>query len=292
MVPGHEIVGEVVAVGANVKSFSPGDRAAIGCMVNSCQSCPNCSANQEQYCPKCIFTYNGVDVDGSVTQGGYSTSITCNEKFVLKFPNSLPMDAGAPLLCAGITTYSPMRYFGLDKPGMKIGVVGLGGLGHMAVKFGKAFGCHVTVISTSTSKKEEAISRLGADAFIVSKNDDEMKAAANTLDGIVDTVSAQHDLQSYVSLLTINGKMVLVGAPPEPMKIGAFDLLFGRKLVAGSLIGGIKETQEMLDFCAEKGVVSDIEKISGDYVNTALERMYKSDVRYRFVIDVQGTMAA
>ena len=196
------------------------------------------------------------------------------------------MDAGAPLLCAGITVYSPMRYYGIDKPDMKLGVVGLGGLGHMAVKFGKAFGMHVTVISTSPNKKEEAIKNLGADEFIVSKNEEEMKAAAGSLDGIIDTVSAMHDLQAYVSLLRASGKYVCVGAPPEPYQISAFALLMRRILVGGSLIGGIKETQEMLDFCAEKNVVCDIEKIPMSYANEAMERLLKADVKYRFVLDL------
>lgn len=286
MIPGHEIVGEVVEVGSAVTDIKAGERGAIGCMVGSCGDCRECNADLEQFCPKCVFTYNGVDSDGKPTQGGYSAFIVAPRRFVLRFPESLPMDAGAPLLCAGITVYSPMRYYGIDKPGMRLGVVGLGGLGHMAVKFGKAFGMHVTVISTSPNKKEEAMSRLGADAFIVSKNEEEMQAAAGSLDGIIDTVSAMHDLQAYVALLRASGKYVCVGAPPEPYQISAFALLMRRILVGGSLIGGIKETQEMLDFCAEHNVVSDIEKIPMSYANEAMERLLKADVKYRFVLDL------
>ncbi len=292
MVPGHEIVGEVVEVGSNVTDLAAGERGAIGCMVGSCGNCRECKADVEQFCNKCIFTYNGVDETGVPTQGGYSAFIVAPRKFVLKFPSNLDMQAGAPLLCAGITVYSPMKYYGLDKAGMHIGVVGLGGLGHMAVKFAKAFGMEVTVISTSIGKKEEACGRLGADHFIVSKNEEEMKAATGSLDGIIDTVSAMHDLQAYVSLLRASGKYVCVGAPPEPYQISAFALLMRRILVGGSLIGGIKETQEMLDFCAEKNITSDVEVIPMSYVNTAMERLIKADVRYRFVIDMSTLDAA
>lgn len=292
MVPGHEIVGTVTEVGSNVTDLKAGDAGAIGCMVGSCGSCRECANDIEQFCNGCIFTYNGKDVDGTITQGGYSAFIIAKRKFVLRFPDNLPQDAGAPLLCAGITVYSPMKYYGLDKPGMKLGVVGLGGLGHCCVKFGKAFGMEVTVISTSPSKKEDACGRLGADNFIVSKNEDEMAAAASTLDGIIDTVSAKHDLMPYLSLLRPSGKFVCVGAPPEPYEVSAFALLMRRLLVGGSLIGGIKETQEMLDFCAEKGVVCDIERIPMEYVNTAMERLEKADVKFRFVIDVAGTLDA
>ena len=286
MVPGHEIVGEIVEVGSNVTDMAVGERGAIGCMVGSCGTCRECKADTEQFCPKCVFTYNGIDETGTPTQGGYSAFIVAPRKFVLKFPETLDMQAGAPLLCAGITVYSPMKYYGFDKPSMKIGVVGLGGLGHMAVKFAKAFGMDVTVISTSIGKKEEACDRLGADHFIVSKNAEEMEAAAGSLDGIIDTVSAMHDLQAYIALLRASGKYVCVGAPPEPYQISAFALLMRRILVGGSLIGGIKETQEMLDFCAEKNITSDVEVIPMSYVNTAMERLVKADVRYRFVIDM------
>jgi len=292
MVPGHEIVGEIVEVGSSVTDMAAGQRGAVGCMVDSCGTCRECKADTEQFCPKMVFTYNGVDHTGAATQGGYSAFIVVPRKFVLKYPETLDMQAGAPLLCAGITVYSPMKYYGLDKPGQHIGVVGLGGLGHMAVKFAKAFGMEVTVISTSIGKKEEACGRLGADHFIVSKNAEEMEAAAGSFDGIIDTVSAMHDLHAYVALLRASGKYVCVGAPPEPYQLNAFALLFRRILVGGSLIGGIKETQEMLDFCAEKNITSDVEVIPIDYVNTALDRMFKSDVRYRFVIDMTTLEAA
>lgn len=290
MVPGHEIVGIVEKVGENVTKFKPGDKGAIGCLVNSCGDCKYCAADTEQYCPKMVFTYNGTDVDGTATQGGYSSFVVCNDKFVLRFPDTIPMDAGAPLLCAGITVYSPMNYYGLNKAGQRLAVIGLGGLGHMAVKFGKAFGMHVTVVSRSDSKKEDAVSRLGADAFLVSKDADAMAAAAGTFDGIIDTVSAKHDFGEYVGLLDANGKYVVVGAPPDPFQVSAFSLLFRRITLGGSLIGGIKETQEMLDFCAEKKIACEIEKIPMKMVNEALDRMEKGDVKYRFVIDIENTM--
>jgi len=219
-------------------------------------------------------------------QGGYSAYYVADRKFVLRFPSNLPQDAGAPLLCAGITVYSPLKYYGVDKPGMKLGVIGLGGLGHMAVKFGKALGMEVTVISTSASKKEDAINCLGADKFIISKNAEEMEAVANSLDGIIDTVSAAHELAPYMGLLHSSGKYICVGAPPAPYEISAFALVMKRILVGGSLIGGIKETQEMLDFCAKKSIVCEIEKIPASYVNSAMERLVKNDVKYRFVVDM------
>ncbi|KAL4451587.1 hypothetical protein ABPG75_007249 [Micractinium tetrahymenae] len=265
MVPGHEIVGVVTEVGANVTNFQVGDHAGIGCMVDSCKHCGQCEAGEEEYCGACIYTYSGAYPDGTATQGGYSTHYVVKQDFALKVDKSLPLDAAAPLLCAGITTYSPMKYYGLDKPGQKIGVVGLGGLCHMAVKWAKAFGAEVTVISTSDRKRSEAIDRLGAHKFIVSKNEEEMKTAAGTLDGIVDTVSAKHDLQTYLNLLATNGKFVIVGLPAEPFALSSFTLLFKRLTVGGTAIGGIRETQEMLDFAAKHGV----------------HRLEKSDVRYR-----------
>ncbi|KAI7835473.1 hypothetical protein COHA_010630 [Chlorella ohadii] len=292
MVPGHEIVGIVTEVGSNVTDFKVGEHAGIGCLIDSCGKCEQCAVSEEQYCKGGIFTYNGAYPDGTATQGGYSTHYVVNKRFALHVPKSLPLEGAAPLLCAGITTYSPMRYYGLDKPGTKIGVVGLGGLGHMAVKWGKAFGCEVTVISTSPSKKDEALNRLGADKFVVSRNKEEMEAAAGTLDGIVDTVSAKHDLVTYLSLLKTNGKFVIVGVPAEPFELPSFAVVFKRLTVGGSLIGGIKETQEMLDFAAQHGIVCDTEKIGIDYVNTAMERLVKNDVHYRFVIDIQGSLVA
>ncbi|KAL4856222.1 putative cinnamyl alcohol dehydrogenase 2 [Chlorella vulgaris] len=286
MVPGHEIVGVVTEVGEDVTEFKVGDHAGIGCMVDSCRKCEPCKSGEENYCSGSgpVWTYNSSFPDGTVAQGGYSTHYVVDKAFALHVSKSLPLDAAAPLLCAGITTYSPMRHFGLDQPGMKIGVIGLGGLGHMAVKWGKAFGCEVTVLSTSPNKKEEALERLGADNFVVSKSEEDMKAAAGTLHGIIDTVAAPHDMQPYLSLLRINGKLVLVGLPTEPFQVSSATLAGKRITVAGSMIGGIPETQEMLDFAAEKGITCDIETVQIDSVNEAMERMKKNDVRYRFVL--------
>nr|XP_043632120.1 mannitol dehydrogenase-like [Erigeron canadensis] len=290
--PGHEIVGVVTQVGSKVSKFKIGDKVGVGCMVGSCKSCASCVDDYEQYCPKQVGTYGFPDVDGSITYGGYSDHMVTDEHFVLRWPENLPLDSGAPLLCAGITTYSPLRYFGLDKPGTKVGVVGLGGLGHVAVKMAKAFGAEVTVFSTSPAKKEEAIEGLKADHFINSKNEQEMQAAMGSLDGILDTVSGNHPMAPLLNALKPHGKLVLVGVPEKPLEIAAFSLIMGRKLVAGSNIGGIKETQEMLDFAAEHGITSDVEIIPIDYVNTAMERLVKSDVRYRFVIDVANSLKA
>nr|QSL78019.1 Alcohol dehydrogenase like, zinc-type 1 cytoplasmic [Nigella sativa] len=290
MVPGHEIVGIVTQVGSNVKKFKVGDKAGVGCLVGSCLSCESCTQDLENYCSKLIFTYSNVDKDGTNTHGGYSNKIVVDEHFGINFPDNIPLDAAAPLLCAGITMYSPMKYFGLCTPGMHLGIVGLGGLGHVGVKFAKAFGMKVTVISTSISKKKEAIEQLGADEFLISKDDEQMQAATGTLDGIIDTVSAAHPLLPLLSLLKNHGKLVMVGAPEKPLELPAFPLLMGRKLVGGSGIGGIKETQEMIDFAAKHNITADIEVIPIDYVNTALERLSKGDVKYRFVIDVANSL--
>jgi len=292
IVPGHEIVGFVTEVGSQVTKFKVGDRVGVGCMVNSCQKCRACvDMKEEQYCESGnIGTYNSKDVDGTMTMGGYSTHVLVNEKFVIRVPESLDLSHTAPLLCAGITVYSPIKHFGFDKPGLKIGVVGLGGLGHMAVKFLSAFGVETTVISRSPSKKDEAINVLGATHFLVSTDENQMKAAAGSLDGIIDTVSAQHDLGQLLSLMRVDGTLVCVGAPEVPPPMPTFAMLFRRQRVAGSLIGGIKETQEMIDFCGEKGIVCMSEIIPIDKCNEAYERVVKADVRYRFVIDIQGTL--
>ncbi|KAG0522924.1 hypothetical protein BDA96_07G079400 [Sorghum bicolor] len=292
MVPGHEIAGVVTEVGKNVTRFNPGDRVGVGCMVNSCQSCDGCAEGFENTCGGgIIFTYNSVDRDGTVTYGGYSSSVTVHERFVVRFPDGMPLDRGAPLLCAGITVYSPMKYHGLNKPGKHVGVLGLGGLGHVAVKLAKAaFGMKVTVISTSPGKKQEAMDRLGADAFVVSKDAEEMKAAASTMDGIINTVSANIPLAPFMSLLKPNGKMIMVGLPTKALEIPPFDLIMGNKTLAGSCIGGMRDTQEMLDVAAKHGVTADIELVDADYVNTAMERLAKADVRYRFVIDIGNTL--
>ncbi|KAK1578470.1 hypothetical protein Q3G72_030498 [Acer saccharum] len=290
LVPGHEIVGVVTEIGSKVENFKVGDKVGVGCMVGSCHSCDNCADNLENYCPKMILTYGAKDLDGTTTYGGYSDIMVTDEHFIVRIPENLPLDVGAPLLCAGITVYSPLKYYGLDKPGMHVGVVGLGGLGHVAVKFAKAMGVKVTVISTSPNKKKEAIEHLGADSFLVSRNQDELQAATSTMDGIIDTVSAPHALPPLLALLKTNGKLVLVGAPEKPLELPVFPLLMGRKIVAGSCIGGMKETQEMINFAAKHNIAADIEVIPIDYVNTAIERLLKADVRYRFVIDIGNTM--
>lgn len=295
MVPGHEIVGIVTEVGSDVTKHKVGDRVGVGCMVNSCQNCDACLVlKDEQFCPKQVGTYNSKDVDGSPTYGGYSTHVLVDEKFVLRVPDSIPLERAAPLLCAGITTYSPIKHYGFDKPGQSIGVVGLGGLGHMAVQFLKAMGVHTTVISTSPRKKEEALKVLKADNFIVSKDEQQMKAAAGTLDGILDCVSAKHDIGALMGLMKADKTIVLVGLPPvdQPNILPGLQCIFRRQRVGGSIIGGIRETQEMLDFCAETGVHCLSEIVQADYMNEAYERVIKGDVRYRFVIDIQGSLIA
>ncbi|KAL0438372.1 UNVERIFIED_CONTAM: 8-hydroxygeraniol dehydrogenase [Sesamum latifolium] len=252
--------------------------------------CDQCANNLENYCPKAVLTYGSVVPDGTSTYGGYSDIIVVDEDFVIRWPESLPMDKGAPLLCAGTTNYSPLRYYGLDKPGLHIGVAGLGGLGHVAVKFIKAFGSKVTVISTSVGKKKEALESLGADAFVVSRDPAEMQAAAGTLDGIIDTVAAHHPIAPLLSLLKPHGKLITVGAVAKPLELPVFSLIMGRKMVGGSMVGGLKETQEMIDFAAKHNILPDVEMISMDYVNTAMERLEKADVKYRFVIDVGKTL--
>jgi uncharacterized zinc-type alcohol dehydrogenase-like protein len=285
-VPGHEIVGRVVKIGADVKKFREGDLVGVGCLVDSCRTCENCRANLEQFCDNgVVFTYNSKDKHtGGITYGGYSKSIVVDQHFVLRISDKLDLAAAAPLLCAGITTYSPMRHWNVGK-GQKVGVVGLGGLGHMAVKFANAFGARVVLFTTSPGKRADA-KRLGAHEVVVSKNEEEMENHAKSFDFILDTVSAQHDLNAYLGLLKRDGRLTLVGAPPEPMPLDAFSLIHRRRQLAGSLIGGIEETQEMLDFCAESGITCDIEMIPIHQINEAYERMLKSDVKYRFVIDM------
>lgn len=291
LVPGHEILGIVIEVGSDVTKFKVGDLAGVGCMVDACFECSSCTRDLAQYCKKgCVQTYNWIDYEGNMMYGGYSTHIVVRDKAVFKVPGNLPMAAAAPLMCAGITVYSPLRYYGLDKPGMKVGVVGLGGLGHMAVKFLKAFGCDVTVISRSKSKEAEA-KALGADHYLVSSDEEAMKAAARSLDGVVDSVSAEHDQQAIVNLLDSSGKLVVLGAPPKPIiPVSQMSLIMNRITIGGSLIGGFDQTQEMLDFCGENGVVCDVEVIDIDYINTAMDRLQKGDVKFRFVIDVQKSL--
>ncbi len=285
MVPGHEIVGRVTKVGDHVKHFKVGDLAGVGCFVDSCRECQNCKDGIEQYCDTgMIGTYNGVEKDGSPTYGGYSTQIVVDEKYTLQISDKLPLEGVAPLLCAGITTYSPLKHVGVKK-GDKVAVLGLGGLGHMAVKFAVAFGAEVTMLSSSPSKKADA-ERLGAHHFALTSDAVTMASLQNHFDVILNTVSAQHDYITYLNLLRTNGTMIVVGVPPNPVQIHAFPLIMQRRSIIGSLIGGIKETQEMLDFCAEHNIVSDVEVIKMDYINEAYERIIKSDVRYRFVIDL------
>jgi uncharacterized zinc-type alcohol dehydrogenase-like protein len=285
-VPGHEIVGRVTKTGSAVTKHRVGDLVGVGCLVDSDQKCPSCAANLEQFCPHAIFTYNSPDRHGTapVTYGGYSTSIVVDEHFTLKVPTNLNLAGVAPLLCAGITTYSPIRRWG-DVKGKKVGVVGLGGLGHMGVKFAHAFGAHTVVLTTSASKKEDA-QRLGADEVIVTRDTNEMQKHAGSFDFILDTVSADHDINAYLNLLVTDGTLTLVGLPSQPLSVAAFGLLLGRKRLAGSLIGGIAETQEMLDFCGANQIVSDVEVIGIQQVNEAYERLLKSDVKYRFSIDM------
>jgi len=286
MVPGHEIVGRVVKVGDHVKKFKVGDLAGTGCLVDSCRVCDNCKDGLEQYCTNGHSqTYNGYEQDHKTpTYGGYSNTIVVHEDFVLRISDKLDLASVAPLLCAGITTYSPLRHWNIGK-GHKIAVVGLGGLGHMGVKFGVAFGAEVTVLSTS-AKKEEDAKKLGAHHFVVTSDPEQMKAVAGTFDFILDTVSAEHDLNVYLGLLKTNGTHVCVGVPTKPAEIAAFSIIGGRKSLAGSMIGGLPETQEMLDFCAEHNIVSDIELIDMKDIHAAYDRMLKGDVRYRFVIDM------
>lgn len=286
MVPGHEIVGKVLKVGSNVKRFKAGDSVGVGCMVDSCRECASCGEGLEQYCEKgFVGTYNSKERDGkTLTQGGYSTQIVVNQDFVLSISPKLPLDKAAPLLCAGITTYSPLRHWNVG-PGSKVAVMGLGGLGHMAVKLAAAMGAEVTVLSSSNKKKEDA-HRLGATNYAATSEKSTFVTYNRTFDLIINTVSAPIDLGAHLQLLKRDGTMVLLGVPEKPEAISAFSLIGGRRSLAGSLIGGIKETQEMLDFCAEKGVTSDIELIPIQQINEAYERMLKGDVRYRFVIDI------
>jgi uncharacterized zinc-type alcohol dehydrogenase-like protein len=284
-VPGHEIVGRVVKVGRDVKKFKEGDIAAVGCLVDSCRVCGNCRAGDEQYCENGFtLTYNGEDkILGGVTYGGYSESIVVDEAYVLKVPNKLDPAAAAPLLCAGITTYSPLRHWKAGK-GKKVGIVGLGGLGHMGLKFAHAFGAHVVLFTTSPGKTADAV-RLGADEVVISRNPAEMEKHASSFDFILDAVSAEHDMNAYLRLLKRDGTLTLVGAPEKPLPIAAFSLLMNRRSLSGSAIGGIRETQEMLDFCGEHGIASDIEIIPIQQINQAYDRLLKGDVKYRFVID-------
>jgi uncharacterized zinc-type alcohol dehydrogenase-like protein len=284
-VPGHEIVGRVTAVGSGVKKFKVGDTVGVGCLVDSCRTCPDCRAGLEQFCNGMVMTYGSTDKHlNAPTLGGYAQSIVVTEDFVLRMPANLNPAAAAPLLCAGITTYSPMRHWKVG-PGQKVGIVGLGGLGHMGVKFAKAFGAHVVLFTTSRGKVADG-QRLGAHEVVVSSDEAQMAAQAGSFDFMLDTVSANHDLNAYLNLMKRDGNLVLVGAPEKPLPVAAFPLLFRRRSLSGSLIGGLPETQEMLDFCSQHNITSDIEMIRMEQINTAYERILKSDVKYRFVIDM------
>ena len=284
-VPGHEIVGRVTKVGSAVTKFKPGDLAAVGCLVDSDRSCPHCRAGYEQFCPGQVWTYGGTDKHLNLpTYGGYSESIVVNEHFVLRAPKNLPLPGVAPLLCAGITTYSPLRHWKVG-PGRKVGIVGLGGLGHMGVKFARAFGAHVVVFTTSPSKKDDAL-RLGAHEVVLSRNAEEMNKHAGSFDFILDAVAALHDVNALLNLLKVDGNLTVVGAPEKPHAISAFSLIMGRRSLSGSPIGGIAETQEMLDFCAQHNITADVEVIPIQKVNEAYDRMAKGDVKYRFSIDM------
>jgi alcohol dehydrogenase (NADP+) len=285
-VPGHEIVGRVSKVGREVTKFKAGDLVGVGCLVDSDHTCPACQAGVEVFCPNVTLTYNSPDRHHTapVTYGGYSESVVVDQHFVLRIPTNLDLGGAAPLLCAGITTYSPLRRAKAG-PGKKVGIVGLGGLGHMGVKLAKAMGAHVVVFTTSENKRQDAL-RLGADEVVLSRNKEEMEKSAGTFEFILDCVAADHDINAYLNLLTLNGNLTLVGAPEKPLSVGAFALIFGNKTLSGSAIGGLAETQEMLDFCGKHNITSDVEVIPIQQINEAYERMLKSDVKYRFSIDM------
>jgi uncharacterized zinc-type alcohol dehydrogenase-like protein len=285
IVPGHEIVGRVTHVGSSVTAHAVGDLVGVGCLVDADRSCDACTAGLEQFCPNATLTYASPDTHlGGVTYGGYSERVVVDEHFVLRIPETLDPAGAAPLLCAGITTYSPLRHWGVTE-GKKVGVVGLGGLGHMAAKFADAFGAHVVVFTTSPGKRDDAL-RLGADEIVMSRDANEMQKHAGSFDFILNTVSAQHDVNAYLNLLRVDGALTMVGAPPKPLEVPVFSLIMGRRSLSGSNIGGIAETQEMLDFCGAHGITADVEVIAVQGVNDAYERLLKSDVKYRFSIDM------
>jgi uncharacterized zinc-type alcohol dehydrogenase-like protein len=286
-VPGHEIVGRVTAIGSAVTKFSAGDTVGVGCLVDSDRTCSECQDGLEQFCQNMVLTYGSLDKHlGGVTYGGYAESIVVDENFVLRIPTNLDLAGVAPLLCAGITTWSPLKHWGIGE-GKKVGVVGLGGLGHMGVKFARALGAHVVVFTTTESKREDAL-RLGAHEVVNSRQHEEMMKHAGSFDFILDTVSADHDINAYIVLLRRDGNLTLVGAPDKPLGVSSFALLFGRRSLSGSLIGGIAETQEMLDFCGKHGITSDVEVIPAQQINEAYDRLLKSDVKYRFSIDMSS----
>jgi alcohol dehydrogenase (NADP+) len=292
IVPGHEIAGVISAVGSDVTSFRPGDRAGVGCLVNSCRTCEACLAGDEQYCDEFVLTYNAVDRDGSRTYGGYSEKIVVDEAFVVRIPEQIPLEQAAPLMCAGITLYSPLRYWGVNER-KRVGIVGLGGLGHMGVQFSAALGAHTVVLDVAPDKRDDAL-RLGADEFLLTTDEHTFRRLAGSLDLILSTVPARLDLDAYLGLLGVNGTLVNLGVPAVPLSVLAHSLLRNRRSIAGSSIGGIRETQEMLDFCAASGVAAEVEVVSAGELDEAYERVSAGDVRYRLVLDVstiEGTEA-
>ncbi|XP_065015720.1 cinnamyl alcohol dehydrogenase 2-like [Musa acuminata AAA Group] len=289
MVPGHEVVGEVVEVGAEVTRFRVGDTVGAGVIVGCCRECAPCKAGVEQYCNKKVWSYNDVYADGKPTQGGFASAMVVDQQFLVRIPSALAPEQAAPLLCAGVTVYSPLKHFGLTAGGLRAGILGLGGVGHMGVKFAKAMGHHVTVISSSHRKRAEAVDHLGADAYLVSSDEDAMAAAADSLDYIVDTVPAFHPLERFLPLLKLDGKLILLGVINQPLQFLTPMVMLGRKCITGSFIGSMQETQEMLEFCVERGVTSTIEVVKMEYVNEAFRRLERNDVRYRFVVDVAGS---
>ncbi|KAG2607402.1 probable cinnamyl alcohol dehydrogenase [Panicum virgatum] len=289
MVPGHEVVGEVEEVGAEVTKFRAGDVVGVGLIVGCCRQCRPCKSSNEQYCSKKIWSYNDVYPDGKPTQGGFSSAMVVDQKFVVKIPAGMAPEQAAPLLCAGVTVYSPLKRLGLAAPGLRGGILGLGGVGHMGVKIAKAMGHHVTVISSSGRKRAEAVDRLGADAFLVSSDAAAMAAAAGPLDYVIDTVPAHHPLGPYLALLGLDGKLVVMGVIGQPLSFASPALMLGRRSIAGSFVGSVEEAEETLAFCAARGVTSQVEVVEMGYVNEALERLERNDVRYRFVVDVAGS---
>uniref|UniRef100_A0A2N9GU66 Enoyl reductase (ER) domain-containing protein n=1 Tax=Fagus sylvatica TaxID=28930 RepID=A0A2N9GU66_FAGSY len=287
--PWHEVVGEVVEMGSNVSKFRAGDIVGVGLLVGCCKNCNPCKADIEQYCNKKIWSYNDVYTDGKPTQGGFASATVVDQKFVVKIPEGMEPEQAAPLLCAGVTIYSPLSHFGLKQSGLRGGILGVGGVGHMGVKIAKAMGHHVTVISSSDKKREEALEHLGADQYLVSSDATQMQEAADSLDYIIDTVPVLHPLEPYLSLLKLDGKLILMGVINTPLQFLTPLVILGRKSITGSFIGSMKETEEMLEFCKEKGLSSMIEVVKMDYVNKAFERLEKNDVRYRFVVDVAGS---
>ncbi|XP_010523573.1 PREDICTED: 8-hydroxygeraniol dehydrogenase-like [Tarenaya hassleriana] len=290
ILPGHEVSGEVTQVGNRVTRFKPGDRVGVGCIVGACHTCEDCSHGLENYCPKMILSYGMIDRDGTLTYGGYSDHMVVNERYVVRFPDNMRLDVGAPLLCAGVTMYSPMKRLGLVGPEKHVGIVGLGGLGHVGVKFAKSFGVKVTVIEIDEGKRTDALDKFGADSFILSNDEEAIKGAMNTMDAIIDTVATYHPLPPLIGLLKTRGTLVMVGVSDKPLELPVLPLVMGRKSVAGSMLGGLKETQEMIDYAANHNITPEIEIIPMSYINTAFDRLAKGDVRYRFVIDIANTL--